>query len=231
LVNPDEDFTAADFKAFAVNVINDIVSRGKLPIIVGGTGLYISALVDNLQFTDAPPNEEWRQAQEEISTVKLYERLQKFDRAGAEEIDSQNRRRVLRALEIVETTGRKLSDQQTKGEEKFDSLMIGVDRSREELYERIELRVDEMVAHGLVDEVRALRAKYGADVNAMTGIGYRQIGQFLDGYLKLRDTIDLIKRDTRRYAKRQLTWFRRDNRIVWLRPEEVAERVRNWIDG
>lgn len=157
LVNPDEHFQAMDFKRFADATIADILERGKLPIIAGGTGLYIQGVVDN------------------------------FDFEGG----------------VV-------------GEQKYNVLQIGIRVDREELYRRINFRVDEMIALGLVSEVKQLKDKYGCSVKSMTGIGYRQICQYLGGDISLEQAIELIKRDTRRYAKRQMTWFKRDKRIKWI---------------
>ena len=170
LVGPDEEFTVADFKTYAEKKILEIVKRGHVPVIVGGTGLYVQALIDNFGFD------------------------------------------------------------QTKGEAKYEALQIGIAIDREEVYERIDARVDKMVAEGLVDEVRALREKYGSETKAMTGIGYRQICAFFDGYLKLRDAVDLVKRETRHYAKRQITWFKRDERIVWVKGfDEAMEEVTKFL--
>ena len=222
LVNPDESFTAAEYKQYAEQHIFDILDRGKVPILAGGTGLYISAVVDNLKFSDVEPNIELRKELDALSDEQLQARLYELDPEAADNIDVNNRRRLLRAIEIVETSGKKLADQQNKGEQKFDVLMLGMDVEREVLYERIEARVDAMIAAGLVDEVRGLKDEYGCEVNSMTGIGYRQICAFLDGYMKLRDAIDVLKRDTRHYAKRQLTWFKRDGRIKWIGVVEEA---------
>lgn len=222
LCDPDEDFSAADFQAYAEEKIKEITGRGHLPIIAGGTGLYISAIVDNLSFTEVEPDKKLRAELQDLSDQELVERLQKADSEAAKTIDTANRRRLLRAVEIVETTGQPLSAQQTKKEPKYDVLQLGLKVDREVLYERIDMRVDEMIAAGLVDEVRALRDEYGCEINSMTGIGYRQICAFLDGYLKLRDAIEVLKRDTRHYAKRQMTWFRRDGRIEWIENQEKA---------
>ena len=166
LVDPDEDFTVADFKVYAEQKIEEITKRGHVAVIVGGTGLYVQALIDNFGFD------------------------------------------------------------QTKGEVKYDALQIGIDIDRKVVCERIDERVDKMVAEGLVDEVRVLREKFGCEVKSMTGIGYRQICAFLDSYIKLVDAIDLVKRETRHYAKRQITWFKRDDRIVWVRNVyEAMEKV------
>ncbi|MFH1712085.1 MAG: tRNA (adenosine(37)-N6)-dimethylallyltransferase MiaA [Patescibacteria group bacterium] len=216
LVDPNEDFTVADFKAYAEQKIEDILFRGKMPILAGGTGLYISAVIDNLSFSDVAPNPKLRQEFQELSDNELLARLRKVDKDALETVDTANRRRVVRALEIIETTGQPLAAQQQKNEPKYEVLQLGIDTPREILYERIDDRVDKMIALGLVDEVRALRDKYGCQINAMTGIGYRQICAFLDGTMSLKDAIEILKRDSRHYAKRQMTWFSRDDRIHWI---------------
>lgn len=222
VVDPDQDFTAADFKKYADEKIHDITARGKVPILAGGTGLYVSAVIDNLTFTDVKPDEQLRKELQDLSNVELIDRMRQVDPEGVDQIDTTNRRRLLRAVEIVESTNQRLSDQQRKGEPMYDVLTIGIETDREELYKRIDDRVDVMIANGLVDEVRALKEEYGCEINSMTGIGYRQICAFLTGHIKLRDAIELIKRDSRHYAKRQLTWFRRDNRIKWVKSHEEA---------
>lgn len=222
IVDPNQDFTAADFKKYADEKIHDIINRGKVPILAGGTGLYVSAVIDNLTFTDVKPDEQLRKELQDLSNVELIDRMRQVDPEGVEQIDTTNRRRLLRAVEIVESTNQRLSDQQRKGEPMYEVLTIGIETEREELYKRIDDRVDVMIAKGLVDEVRALKEEYGCEINSLTGIGYRQICAFLTGHIKLRDAIELIKRDSRHYAKRQLTWFRRDNRIKWVKSREEA---------
>lgn len=216
LVSPNESFTVADFKVYADKKIQEIIKRGKLPILAGGTGLYIKAVVDNLSFTETPPNEELRQSLEKLSNEELLARISDKDSETAETIDTANRRRLLRAVEVIESTGKPLREQQTAGKQKYDALLLGIQVDRDVLNERIDLRVDQMIGTGLVDEVRVLKEKYDCEVNAMTGIGYRQICAFLSGYMKLSDAIEVIKQDTRHYAKRQLTWFRADERIQWV---------------
>jgi len=222
VVDPNESFTAAQFKLYAEQKIENILQRKKLPIIAGGTGLYISAIVDNLSFADSDINEAFRSELKELSNEQLIERLRAVDVDAIDAIDTENRRRLIRAIEIIETTGKKLKEQQKKGEPRYDALQIGLKIERDELYARINDRVDMMIANGLVDEVRALKDKYGCEVNAMTGIGYRQICAFLEGYMTLRDAIDVLKRDSRHYAKRQMTWFRRDTRINWVENTSTA---------
>jgi tRNA dimethylallyltransferase len=230
IADVNQDFTVADYKEYTDKKIEEISARGNLPMLVGGTGLYISAVVDNMTMTSIPPDPAWREAQKDILDEELINRLRELDPVARDTIDTSNRRRLLRALEIVEKTGKPLADAQRKGEPKYDTLIIGITRDREELYERIDHRVDKMVAEGLVDEVRALKEKYGVEVNAMTGIGYRQICAFLTGYLKLRDAVELIKRDSRHYAKRQITWFKRDERIKWLETDKIEDEVNVWIN-
>lgn len=230
LVFPNESFTVANFKQYAEQKIEEILGRGKLPILVGGTGLYISAIIDNLSLTKVTANEELRKELEKLSDEDLLKRLEEKDPFAFETIDTTNRRRVLRALEIIETTGEPLEKSRTKGEERYDALMIGIDVDREILYERINERVDRMIASGLVDEVRQLKDRYGCEGNAMTGIGYRQICAFLNGKMRLREAIDLVKRDSRHYAKRQLTWFKRDARIYWVDSLQSAKQhVECWL--
>lgn len=225
IINPDEDFNAAQFKKYAEEKIKDITKRGKLAILAGGTGLYISAIVDNLAFTDAPKNEELRAEIEEMTNNEIIEQIRELDAEGLETLDESNRRRLTRALEILKTTGKPLSAQKVKSLPKFDVLQLGIKKSREVLNERIDMRVDQMIAGGLVDEVRGLKEKYGCEINSMTGIGYRQICSFLDGYMKLKDAIEVLKRDTRHYAKRQMTWFKRDDRINWIENKDEAFRL------
>ncbi|MCH8049094.1 tRNA (adenosine(37)-N6)-dimethylallyltransferase MiaA [Patescibacteria group bacterium] len=230
ILEPDEDFTAANFKKYADQTIKEIIERGHVPILAGGTGLYVSAVVDNLTFTEVPPNEDLRQKLEALTNDELLARISEKDPKTAETIDAANRRRLIRALEIIETTGEPLAKQQRKGKSKYEVLEIAIDLPREELYERIDQRVDRLIATGLVDEVRGLKEQYGCEINAMTGIGYRQICAFLQGFIKLKDAIELLKRDTRHYAKRQMTWFRRDDRIKGISSDNQAlELVKNFL--
>ncbi len=171
IVEPDEHFQAFDFKEFAEAKIKDIVSQGKVPIVAGGTGLYVAGLVDN------------------------------FDFEGGK-----------------------------AGKSKFDVLQIGIKVDREVLYDRINKRVDEMVDEGLVDEVCKLNDKYGCEIKSMTGIGYRQICEYLNGDVSLETAIENLKRDTRHYAKRQMTWFKRDDRIKWIeKVEEGIKLIKNFL--
>ena len=236
LVNPDEDFNVSQFKAYAEARIKDIVTRGKTPIMVGGTGLWIDAVVDNLSIPEVPPNPAIRAELEPRSVNDLFAEYKRLDPIGAEVIDCHNKRRLVRALEVCRVIGKPFSSMQTKGQPKYDVLKIGINIDKETLNARINERVDEMVAKGLVNEVRALLKRLpparggmrgGGSMNelpmAMTGIGYRQIAFFLNGKANLAAAIEDIKRDTRLYAKRQMTWFKRDARIKWVK--SVAEAI------
>jgi len=230
IINPNENFSVADFKNYADSKIEEIIQRGKTPIIVGGTGLYIQAIVDNLSFTKVEANYKLRDELEKLSIEDLVKRLGKIDKEALEVLDLMNKRRVIRAVEIVEVSGKKFKSQQNRGESRYEVLIFGIHTQREILYKRIEMRVDNMIEEELVDEVRRLKDKYGCKINAMTGIGYRQICAFLEGKMTLEDAIELLKRDTRRYAKRQITWFKRDNRINWIDfKDDITAKVAEFL--
>lgn len=228
LVEPDEDFSVADFKTFAETKITDVTQRGRLPLLVGGTGFWLKALIDNYNLAETEADPELRAELEKKDPKALFEEYKKLDPEGAEEIDRGNKRKLVRALEVTKRTGEPFSKRQRTGENKFNVLQVGVKVERDRLYEKINERVDRMIARGLVDEVRALRDEYGCEAEAMTGIGYRQICQFLDGDISLDEAVRIIKRDTRHYAKRQITWFKRDDRINWIEDGEEAVEL---VDG
>lgn len=219
VIDPGESFSLADYKALATASINDILSRKKLPIIVGGTGLYIRALVDNLDIPKIEPNKELRKQLARKKLPELAAMLVKMDPAMAKKIDLQNPRRVLRALEVFILSGESFLAQSTKSNPIYDVLEIGIDLPREELFARIDARVDKQIEDGLVEETKKLAKKYSWDLPSMSGIGYKQIGFYLRGEAALDEAIRLLKRDTRRYAKRQMTWFRSDKKIKWITNE------------
>jgi len=226
IIDPGQDFSLADFKELTKKHINDILKRGKLPIIVGGTGLYFQSVIDNLDIPEIAPNKKLRQELETKSSEELLELLKKLDEETYKKIDLKNPRRVIRALEVVILTGESFVKQQTKSKPEYDCLQIGIKRDREELYERINKRVDDQYVRGLLDEVENLiKQKYGWQLSSMTGIGYKQIGYYLRGEMGLDEAKEILKRDTRHYAKRQLTWFKRDERINWIREKKEAEKL------
>lgn len=222
LAEPDEPYSVADYKEYADGKVADILKRGKLPVVVGGTGLWVKAIVDNPTYADAPPVYALRAQLDARGLGDLFAEYKRLDPEGAEVIDRANKRRVVRALEVTLATGKPFSQQLTKGDPKYDALQLGLDVPREELNRRIDERVEEMVAKGLVDEVRGLKAKYGSDPESMTGIGYRQVCAFLDGKVSLAAAVEEVKKATRDYAKRQMTWFKRDDRIRWVKTQDEA---------
>jgi tRNA dimethylallyltransferase len=224
IVDPDANFTLADFKEKAIKAIDDILHREKLPIIVGGTGLYIQSIVDNLEIPKIAPNNELRAELEKKTLDEQVAMLKKIDPESVETIDIKNPRRVLRALEVTIASGESFAKQQKKGVLLYDALQIGIEWPREELYERINARVDAQMADGLLEETKVLSAKYDWFLPSMSGIGYKQMGYFLRGEMSLSEAIEILKRDTRRYSKRQMTWFKRDSRIVWVKNIADAEK-------
>lgn len=226
VASPNEEFALAQYKEKALKMIKDIHNRGKIPFLVGGTGLYIQAIVDNLQIPKVAPNKALRERLEKLKLAKLLEMLKKVDSQAAEVIDSSNKRRLIRALEVSLGTGKAFSSVQSKGKPFFDCLQIGIKIPREELYKKINKRVDEMIEEGLADEVKKLKEKYSCALPSMSGIGYKELCNFFKGKNDLNEAIRLIKRNTRRYARRQMTWFRRDKRIRWI---EKREQTKNLI--
>ena len=217
VVDPREDFSVADYKDAAVKCIKEILDRKKLPIVVGGTGLYIQSLIENLDIPKVGPNKELRKQLENKKPAELVKLLQKIDPEAAQKIDLQNPRRVLRALEVFILSGESFFAQKTKPDLIFDVLQIGIDVPRAELFARIDQRVDEQIQDGLVAETAELvKQNYDWNLPSMSGIGYRQIGFYLRGEATLAEAIDILKRDTKRYAKRQMTWFKRDKKIIWI---------------
>lgn len=225
LVEPDAEYSVSDFKTYADEKIADIAKRGKLPILVGGTGLWVRAVVDNLNLTETPPNKELRETLDARPLDDLFAEYKRLDPDGAEVIDRDNKRRVVRALEVTLATGTPFSAQLARGESPYDPIEIGLLVDRDVLNERINFRVEEMVANGLVSEARNLRAKYGCATESMTSIGYRQICRFLEGNSSLADAIEETKKATRAYAKRQMTWFKRDDRIAWIDDPSKAAAI------
>ncbi|MEK7632828.1 MAG: tRNA (adenosine(37)-N6)-dimethylallyltransferase MiaA [Patescibacteria group bacterium] len=225
LVNPDEVFTVSQFQEYADKKITEILERGHVPILVGGTGMYIRAIIDRPNYANTEPDAALRSELESMTDNELLEEIASRDPDAASTIDDRNRRRLVRALEILRTTGKTLADRQEFADPIYDALQIGVTKPREQLYADIDLRVDEMIGKGLVDEVRKLRDLYGDDCPGMTGIGYRQIVDFFQKKEQLRDAVLRIKYDSHHYAKRQETWFQRDSRILWVTSVYEAVKI------
>lgn len=222
-VDPKKNYSVAEYKRCAIRTIRDIHRRGKLPILAGGTGLYIRSIVDNLNIPKAPPDNKIRVALEKRSADRLFAMLAKIDPTSASVIGQHNKRKLIRAIEVYKLTGKPFSLQQIKGDPVFNVLEIGVSVSRDKLYEKIDLRVDDMIKNGLIKETKHLVKRYSGKLPAMTGIGYKEIGQYLSGELDLPEASQRIKFRTHQYARRQMTWFKKDERIVWVNSMKKAE--------
>ncbi|MBD3311064.1 MAG: tRNA (adenosine(37)-N6)-dimethylallyltransferase MiaA [Candidatus Magasanikbacteria bacterium] len=225
-LDPGKRFTVAEFRDKALKYAKMAQKNDRIPIIAGGTGLYIQSIVDNYRIPRIPPNKKLRQSLEEKQNKELVRLLEKMDQKAAKRIDRNNKRRIIRALEVCILSGESFSEQREKGEPLFETLQIGIDVPREVLYDRINMRVDEMMKMGLLKEIEGLlKQKYSWSLPSMSGIGYRQFKGYFEGEKKLEECVNLLKRDTRRYAKRQIAWFKRDQRINWMSDYEEAEKL------
>jgi tRNA dimethylallyltransferase len=230
IISPDQKFSLAQYKKLALKTIKDIQRRGKLPILVGGTGLYISAIVDNLKIPKAPPSDEIRNKLEKHTKKYLFNKLKKIDSQSAKNIGPDNKRKLIRALEVYEITGKLFSAQQVKGKPLFNILQIGIKTDRAKLYKKIDKRVDKMIKMGLIEETKKLSKKYSFDLPAMSGIGYFEISAYLSNEMSLADATQKIKYRTHQYARRQMTWFKRDERIKWVSNyKEAKNLVKNFL--
>jgi tRNA dimethylallyltransferase len=222
IISPNEDFSLAQYQQLAFKAIESIQQRGRLPLLVGGSGLYVWAVLEGWQIPKVPPDVDFRQRLEkqaaEFGIDRLYQELVSVDPVTARGIDPRNARRVIRALEISRHVRVPVPEIRGKRASLYDSLIIGLTADRTELYRRTDARVDEMIGRGLVDEVRRLvDTGYRFDLPAMTGIGYKQVGMYLEGELDLAQAIEKIKVETHRLARQQYNWFRlKDERIHWL---------------
>ncbi len=222
VVDPDEDFSLAMYHQLAQEALKAIQQKGKLPLLVGGSGLYVWSLVEGWKIPEVPPDQKLRRQLEDRAgqedSHSLYQELQDIDPVAAAKINPSNVRRIIRALEIYYATGQTPSQLQHKEAPAFSVLIIGLTQERSELYRKIDGRVDKMIQRGLVEEIEQLVKKgYSSSLPSMSGIGYKQIGQFLRGEMTLPEAIDKIKYETHRLARHQYAWFRlRDSRIRWF---------------
>jgi len=240
VVDPDEEFNAALFRELAMKSAQEIWARGKRVILCGGTGLYLKALTRGLFVGPAKdPEIRGRLEQEarENGLSALYERLRRVDPDATFSIHPHDRQRIIRALEVFEQTGKAMSRWHREHgfkEDPFETLKIGLHRERKELYDMIHRRCEGMVAQGLVEEVRGLLDRgYRLDLKPLRSVGYRHVGLYLGGEMSLDDALALMQRDTRRLAKRQLTWFRADKEIRWFHPErervKISDAVKDFL--
>ncbi len=240
---PDQRFSVADFVKLAREAIEDILSRGKVPILAGGTGLYMDSVLFNIEFPDFEEDLDFKSKMEELLKLKgkeaLHDELKKRDMEAAEKIHPNNTRRVMRALEVCEATGKTFSEvsREAKKTPLYDALVLGIDVSRERLYEKIDKRVDIMIENGLLEEVESLK-KSGVkrDTTAIQAIGYKELYDYFDGLCSIDEAIDKIKQESRRYAKRQLTWFKRNQDINWIQLSEsggvemILKKCRDFLE-
>lgn len=220
IVDFNENFSVSDFQKKAKSLIKDINNRGKLPIVVGGTGLYINSLCYNLTFQNQAKDVEYRKELEDTAADKgldyLYKKLEKIDLASAKKIDPNNKNRIIRALEINKTSTKENNRLREENND-YNLLYICLYMDRKKLYDKINNRVDKMIELGLIDETKDLiKDLDDYNFNSLKAIGYKEVISYLNSEISLDECIELIKRNSRRYAKRQFTWFRRDERVIWI---------------
>ncbi|MCR5146499.1 MAG: tRNA (adenosine(37)-N6)-dimethylallyltransferase MiaA [Clostridia bacterium] len=222
-VSPTIRYSVANYKKDAISAIEEILQKGKTPIIVGGTGLYVDSLVNAIEYDDSEIDLEYRNKLDIIAEEKglevLYKKAVKIDPAAMEKISPNDKKRIFRVLEIYNATGKTKTEQEIESRKKenpYEFIIFAIDMDREKLYERINKRVDIMMENGLVDEVKSLINKYQEIPTAIQGLGYKEVVSYLNNELTYEEMVEKIKQETRRYAKRQLTWFRRNKQITWL---------------
>ena len=229
-VEPDKRYSVADYKVDAEKAIEEILSKGKTPIVVGGTGLYVDSLIYGIEYQEIKFDEKYRKELEDIALEKgletLYKKAQEIDPEAMKKISCNDKKRIIRVLEIYKATGKTKTEQEIesrKKEVKYDYKVFAIDWEREKLYERINKRVDIMIENGLIEEVENLLKKYKEFPTAMQGVGYKEVVEYLNGYLTKEEMIDKIKQETRRYAKRQITWFRKNKQTIWIGPQDLQK--------
>lgn len=231
IAKPTETYTLAEFQRAALTAIHHIHERGLLPFLVGGTGLYVQAIVDNLQIPAVPPQVKLRAALEKLTLPELQQRLQAVDPVGFERIDLKNPRRIIRAIEVSETAGVPFSELRRKGVDRFDTLLIGIKKDPVTLRKRIESRLQSRLERGMVDEVKRLNSE-GVSWEQLEAFGleYRRLAEYLQKKCSYDDAVAQLQRDILNFSKRQMTWFKRDKRIQWVEDENGAEElVSDWL--
>lgn len=230
ILSPDERYSVADYKVQAKKAIREIIEKGKTPIVVGGTGLYVDSLIYEIEYPNIQFDEKYRakleKQVEEKGLEELYKKAEEIDPEAIQKISKNDKKRILRILEIYHATGKNKTEQEKKSREKepeFDYLVYGLNMPREKLYKRIDLRVDVMIKQGLIEEVEKVYKKYRKFPTAMQGLGYKEVVEYLNNNLTKEEMIDKIKQETRRYAKRQMTWFRKNKQTIWLDTENTIQ--------
>ena len=237
VLEPTEAFNVVVFQEMAKQALAEIYGRGRIPILVGGTGFYIQALLYDIDFTENDEDTALRHSLEELARREgaeaLYERLRAVDPASCESIHAHNVKRVIRAIEFYEKTGKRISEHNKEQRENispYRAAYFVLNDEREKIYQNIDRRVDQMLAQGLVEEVQALR-EMGCHKGmvSMQGLGYKEILSYLEGEITLEEAVYLIKRDTRHFAKRQLTWFRREKEVIWVQKNDIDQSSQTYL--
>ena len=236
IVSPTERYSVAEFKVQAEKAIEEILKNGKTPIIAGGTGLYVNSLIYNIQYNDIKIDEEYRKYLEERvekeGLQSLYEEAKKIDSEAMKSISQNDKKRILRVLEMYNQTGKtktELEKESRKEEVKYDYKVYAINWEREELYKRINKRVDIMIKQGLIKEVEKILKKYDKFPTAMQGLGYKEVVEYLDKKITKEEMLEKIKMETRRYAKRQITWFKKIENVKWIQGNETISNNINLI--
>ena len=229
-VEPNKRYSVADFKKDAEKAIEEILKNGKVPIIVGGTGLYVDSLIYGIEYQDIKFDEKYRKELEnrveQEGLESLYNEAKKIDPQAMEKISSNDQKRILRVLEIYKATGKNKTEQEAESRKngvKYDYKVFAINMDREKLYERINKRVDIMIEQGLIQEVQDLLKKYDEFPTAMQGLGYKEVVEYLQGNISKEEMIDKVKMETRRYAKRQNTWFKKNKQTIWIEPQDLQK--------
>ena len=238
VLEPEEEFHIVKFQQMAKKAMEDIYSRGKIPILVGGTGFYIQAVTKDIDFTEAQQENDYRKELEALAEEKggehLHEMLRKVDPVSADAIHAHNVKRVIRALEFYNQNGSPISahnEEQKQHESPYNLAYFVLNMPRELLYERIDLRVDQMMKEGLLEEVSRLKEEgCHRGMVSMQGLGYKEILAYLDGEYPLEEAVRVLKRDTRHFAKRQLTWFRREQEVIWVNKDQFSYQEDQILD-
>ncbi len=237
-VLPTERYSVAEYKKDAKKAIKEVIEKGKTPIIVGGTGLYVDSLIYEIEYPEIKFDEEYRKKLEkeveEEGLEKLYEKAKKIDPIAIQKIRKTDKKRILRVLEIYHATGKTKTEQEIISRQKepeYDYKVYGLLWDRQKLYDRINLRVDIMIEQGLIEEVKTILKKYSEFPTAMQGLGYKEVVQYLNKEITKEEMIEKIKQETRRYAKRQMTWFRKNKQTIWLNAEDKQNNINIISEG
>ncbi len=229
-VEPNQRYSVAEFKKDAENAIEEVLEKDKTPIVVGGTGLYVDSLIYGIEYPDIELDEKYREELEKRADKEglelLYNEAKKIDSQAIEKISKNDKKRILRILEIYKATGKNKTEQEKESRKngiKYDYKVFAINMDREILYDRINKRVDIMIENGLIEEVEKLLKKYTEFPTAMQGLGYKEVVEYLQGKITKEEMIENIKRETRRYAKRQITWFKKNKQTIWIGPHDLQK--------